>query len=445
MRCSALPEGMIMGRTNLPEKTYLVFTVAILMAISTLRMADYELLAPLFQPLSKELGINDLQFGLLRSVADVVTIAGILIFGLVADRWRRRDLLNLGVFGWSLAAIITGFTKNFTQLLAANTGMRFFQATFSATVYPMLSDLVPRRSRGLVLGIMGTTFALGTVLGLAVPALLGTKHWRSAFFWFGIPGLVLAFLMLVFLKEPVRGLAEDEVIDAGGYSGSFSWKELSRTLITRTVILVWLLDACEGATWYAFSFWTPAYLLRVSITSSADTAAMALLPAIGGFVTGNILGGWLTDKLRKQTELSAVYVALISMTGALLMTAIVFSLRDLTAVMVAGFVMGTFGHMVMSPISVILYDVVPPETRSSATSFGGIVMSVFCALSSLSIGAVSHYAGIWRGLSEGDLRTGFQGTVSVLLAGGIIVTLVLLKTAPGDMKKLREHISSRVR
>ncbi len=430
-------------RRALPGKPYIIFTITLLMIISTLRMADYELLAPLFQPISRELGINDFQFGMLRSVSDVVTIAGILLFGLIADRWRRRDLLNVGVLGWSVAALITGFTRNFTQLLAANSGMRFFQATYSATVYPILSDLVPRKSRGLVLGIMGTTYALGTVLGLAVPAALGTVHWRRSFIWFGAPGLVLALLMFIFLREPVRGAAENEVMDSGGYSGTFSWKELGRTLRTRTVLLVWLLDACEGATWFAFSFWTPAYLLREKITANPDSAALALLPAIAGFVAGNILGGWLTDSLRRKTEVSAVWVALISMTGALVMTVIVFALRDLNAVMIAGFVMGVFGHMVMSPISVILYDVVPPETRSSATSFGGLVMSVFMAVSSLSIGAVSHYAGIWRGLSEGDLRTGFQGTVSVLLAAGAVITLVLLKYAPRDMKALRDHVASR--
>jgi MFS family permease len=427
----------------LPGKPYLIFTIVLLMLISTLRMADYELLAPLFAPISKELGVNDLQFGMIRSVADVVTIVGIILFGLLADRMRRCDLLTLGILGWSVAALVTGYTRTFFQLFLANTFMRFFQATYSPTVYPMLSDLVPRRSRGIVLGLMGTTFALGTVLGLALPVALGTDHWRTSFIFFGAPGLVLGLLALVFLREPVRGSAEDELLDGGEYSGSFSWRMLAQTIRTRTVVLVWLLDACEGATWFAFSFWTPAYLLRVKIAHNADSAALALLPAIGGFVVGNILGGWLTDRLRRRTELSAVYVALISMSGALVMTMVVFALRDLTAVMVAGFVMGTFGHMVMSPISVILYDVVPPETRSSATAFDGLVMNVFCALSSLAIGAVSQYAGMLRGLSEGDLRTGFQGTVTVLLAAGVVVTLLLFRFAPRDMETLRKHVASR--
>jgi len=427
----------------MPTGAYLVFTLALLMIVSTLRMADYELLAPLYGPISRDIGINDLQFGMIRSVMDAVGILGILVFGVLADRWRRRDLIAIGVIGWSAATWAIGGATGFVWLLVADAFMKFFQSTFSACLYPMVSDMVPRKKRGLVLGIMGTTFALGTVLGLAVPAIMGTSDWRRPFVYFGIPGVVLGIAVFLFLREPPRGGTEEAAADAGGYAGSFSWKELGQTLRTKTVLLVWLLDACEGATWYAFSFWTPAYLLRQKISPNADAAALALLPAIGGFVVGNILGGWLTDRFRAKTELSAVWVALVSMTGSLAMTALVFSMDTQGSVMVAGFVMGIFGHMIMSPISVILYDVVPPETRSSATAFGGLLMAAFTSLSSLGIGAISHYAGIWKGLSEGDLRTGFQAVVTITLSLGIIVALLILKTAPADMKALRDHVALR--
>jgi len=425
------------------SSAYLIFSLGLLMLVSTIRMADYELLAPLYGPISRELGINDLQFGMIRSVMDAVGIIGIISFGLLADRWRRRDLIAVGVTGWSAATWAIGHATGFAYLLVADAFMKFFQSTFSACLYPMVSDMVPRKNRGIVLGLMGTTFAIGTVLGLAVPALMGTADWRRPFVFFGAPGVVLGILVLLFLREPPRGGSEEGA--EGGYTGSFTWKGLGKTLRTRTAVLVWLLDSCEGAVWFAFAFWTPAYLLRRGISPDADTAALALLPAIAGFVVGNVLGGWLTDRFRARTELSAVYVALASMTGSLVMMAIVFAMRDIRAVMVSGFIMGIFGHMIMSPISVMLYDVVAPETRSSATAFGGLVMAGFTSLSSLGIGAISHYAGAWKGLPEGDLRAGFQSMVTFFLAAGIIISLMILKTAPADMRALREHIAGRAR
>jgi MFS family permease len=424
-------------------KGYLIFVVTVLMLISTLKVADRELLAPLYEPVSQELSLNDLQFGTIRAATNIALVIGAVIFGLLADRWRRRDVVGLGVLLWSAITWGTGRVQNFTQLLLARASMTFFEAAFGTAAYPMLGDLVPRRSRGVVMGLLGATFAVGTIIALLVVALMGTANWRSPFIYFGIPGVILGLIVFLFIREPARGAAEDEVMEAGAYAGRFSWPALKRTLRIRSALLVYLMDACQGSTWWAFSFWAPAYLVRRDIASSPDTAALALLPAIVGFVVGTLLGGWLIDRLRERTERSAIWVSLIAATGALAMSIIVFALRDLTAVLVAGFFLGVFGYLYMPTINVILYDVVPPETRSSATAADGVFVSGFSALTSLAIGAVSHYVGLWQELDSGNLRAGFQGAVTVLLGSGVVFALLLLRTAPADMAALRHYIARR--
>ena len=418
------------------SKGYLVFVITVLMLINTLKVADRELLAPLYEPVSQELGLNDLQFGTIRSATNVALVVGAIVFGLLADRWRRRDVIGLGVLCWSAITWGTGRVQSFVQLLVARASMTLFEAAFSSAAYPMVSDLVPRRSRGVVMGLLGATFAVGTVVALLVAALIGTANWRAPFIYFGIPGILLGLLVFLFIREPPRGAAEDEVMEVGVYTGQFSWKALKRTLRIRTALLVYLLDACQGSTWWAFSFWAPAYLLRHQIAPDPDTAALALLPAIAGFVVGTILGGWLIDRLRRRTERSAIWVSLISMAGALAMSIVVFALRDLTAVLVAGFFLGTFGYLIMPAINVILYDVVPPETRSSASAADGVIISIFSAITAFAIGAVSQGAG-------GNLRLGFQGAATILLSGGLLVALALLRIAPGDMAALREYVARR--
>jgi MFS family permease len=418
------------------SKGYLVFVITVLMLINTLKVADRELLAPLYEPVSQELGLNDLQFGAIRSATNVALVVGAVVFGLLADRRRRRDVIGIGVLCWSAITWGTGQVQSFVQLLMARASMTFFEAAFSSAAYPMVSDLVPRRSRGVVMGLLGATFAIGTVVALLVAALIGTSNWRAPFIYFGIPGILLGLLVFLFIREPPRGAAEDEVMEVGVYTGRFSWVALKRTLRIRTALLVYLLDACQGSTWWAFSFWAPAYLLRHKIAPDPDTAALALLPAIVGFVVGTILGGWLIDRLRHRTERSAIWVSLISMAGALAMSVIVFALRNLTAVLVAGFFLGTFGYLIMPAINVILYDVVPPETRSSASAADGVIISVFSAITAFAIGAVSQGAG-------GNLRLGFQGAATILLGGGVLVSLALLRIAPGDMAAMREYVARR--
>lgn len=424
-------------------RTYVILAVVVLLLISTLKVADRELLAPLYDPVSRELGLNDLQFGTIRSATNVALVIGSVLFGLLADRWRRRDVVGLGVLCWSAITWGTGQVGGFWGLLLARASMTFFEAAFSAAAYPMLGDLVPRSRRGAVMGVMGATFALGTVVALVIAALLGTANWRAPFIYFGIPGIVLGLIVFLFIREPVRGAGEDEVLEAGAYAGRFRWRAILPTLRIRSVLLIYLLDACQGATWWAFAFWAPAYLLRRGIAPDPDTAALALLPAIAGFVVGTILGGWLIDRLRRHTELSAVWVSLTSVAGALVAAAVVFALQDLTAVLVAGFFLGLFGYLIMPAINVMLFDVVPPETRSTAMAADGVILSAVSALTAFAIGAVSHYAGQVRGLPGGNLRAGFQGAVTVLLAGGVLFALALLRTAPADMAALRAHVAER--
>ena len=67
----------------------------------------------------------------------------------------------------------------------------------------------------------------------------------------------------------------------------------------------------------------------------------------------------------------------------------------------------------------------------------------FSALTAFAVGAVSHAVGQQQGLAQGNLRAGFQGAVTLLLAGGILVSLALLRTAPADMAALRDHVAQR--
>jgi MFS family permease len=425
------------------SRGYLIFVVTVLMLISTLKVADRELLAPLYEPVSQELGLNDMQFGTIRSATNIAMVLGAILFGFLADRWRRRDVVGLGVLLWSTITWGTGRVQGYAQLLLARASMTFFEAAYNAGAYPMIGDLVPRRSRGKVMGLLGATFPIGTVVALVVAALIGTANWRKPFIYFGIPGVILGAIVFLFIREPARGGAETEVMETGVYTGRFSWSAFKRTLRVRSALLVYLMDACQGATWWAFSFWAPAYLVRYDIAPNPDTAALALLPAIVGFVVGTVLGGWLIDRLRHRTERSAVWVALVAVTGALVMSVIVFALRDLTAVLFAAFFLGVFGYLYMPTINVILYEVVPPETRSTATAADIFFVSTFSAITSFTIGSVSTYVGIQQGLDVGNLRVGFQGAVTVLLSGGILFTLILARIVRADMAALREYVARR--
>ena len=163
------------AKTAVVSKGYLVFVITVPLLISTIKVAEGELLAPLYAPVAQELGLNDVQFGRIRSAANIAMIIGSILFGLLADRWRRRDVVGLSVLCWSAITRVTGLVQSFLQLFMARASMTFFEAGFSAAAYPMIADLVPRRSRGIVMGLMGATFALGTVVSNDPPILVADE------------------------------------------------------------------------------------------------------------------------------------------------------------------------------------------------------------------------------------------------------------------------------
>jgi MFS family permease len=206
-------------------------------------------------------------------------------------------------------------------------------------------------------------------------------------------------------------------------------------LAVPTLLLAFGLDTCQASVNWSLAFWTPTYLTRYHIAPSAEMAAIALLPAILGFVLGAVLGGWLIDRLRHRTQLAPVWVALLAMSGGLLAALLVFNIFQLAALMTAAFFMGLITYLVMPAVTIIEFSVVPPETKASTISASNVILNLVIAVLSLLIGVVSDAAG---------LRLAFGGVVIVMYALGIVVCLALLRTFRQDMAKRNAVVETRV-
>ena len=101
---------------------------------------------------------------------------------------------------------VCGLAGNFWQLLAARIGVGVGEAGSSPPSHSIIADLYPpdRRAGAMAIYTLGVTFgaAAGTILGGAVGHAYG---WRVAMFTVGLPGLVLAICIKLFMVEPRRG------------------------------------------------------------------------------------------------------------------------------------------------------------------------------------------------------------------------------------------------
>jgi MFS family permease len=406
------------------------------MLVSVVNVADKELLAPVADAVRAELSMTDTQLGSVRSAVFLAALLGQLFWGPLSDRWVRKYVITSGAVIWSAITWLTAFVGSFPQLLLARASMSFAEGCFNPSAYALITDAVPKRRHGLALGLMSLTYPVGTAAALVVASLVGAARWRQPFIFYGVIGVVLGLLVLAIVREPRRGATEEGVQEArASYTGRFSWAEFRRVLAIPTVLLAFGLDTCQASVNWSIAFWAPTYLTRYGIAPDPESAALALLPAIVGFVLGALLGGWLIDRLRKHSERAPAWIALVSMCGGLALAVLVFNLFRLAPLMTAAFFLGLVSYMVMPAISIILFSVVPPETKATTISASNVVLNLTTAALSYLIGRISDVAG---------LRLAFGGAVLFMFALGIFFSLALLRTLGQDAARQKQLVAAKL-
>ncbi len=419
------------------SRRYVIVLVSVLMLLSLLNLADKELLAAVAPAVKADLGLDDGHLGFIRSTVFIAAILGAFIWGPLSDRWRRKNVLAIGASCWSAVTWITAYVAGFAQLVAVRGGMSFFEACFGPSAYSLITDVVPRRRRGLILGLLGVTYPLGTSVALIIGGLVGESNWRLPFIYFGLPGILLGLVVLAFVREPQRGASEEAVLEAEGiYTGRFSLAELKRALRTRTLLLIFLLDACEATVFYSLAFWAPNYLITYHIAPSLGYADLALLPAILGLACGSLVGGFFTDRLRRRIYNAAAWVSFAAMAGGFLLALVIFNVFNLTVVMAAAFFFGLVGYMIFPSITVMMYDIIPPETKATVMASDGVVTGLVAAGASIGIDLLSRQLN--------SLRLAFGGASLLFLALGAVLALVITRPLAADMREQEKLVENRV-
>lgn len=200
---------------------YRYYVLALLMVIYAFNFLDRQVVTIVAPYLKADMGISDAQVGLLFGTAFALFYA---VFGLplakLADGWNRVRTISLGLSFWSLMTAISGTASNFAQLGAARVGVGVGEASASPASYSLLQDYFPKSMRATVLALYSAGIYIGAGAALifggevikyweanytAETAPFGLSGWQATYFAFGIPGLILALLMILTVREPVRG------------------------------------------------------------------------------------------------------------------------------------------------------------------------------------------------------------------------------------------------
>src|SRR5688572_16551723 len=135
-----------------------------------LSVLDRFIVSLLVEPIKRDLGLTDMQFGMVYGAGFALTFAILgLVCGALADRFSRRWLIFAGVSVWSLATAALGFAQNFWQLLVARLGVGAGEAALNPCATSMITDLFPRERLTLAMAL----YTLGATLGGGTAFMVG--------------------------------------------------------------------------------------------------------------------------------------------------------------------------------------------------------------------------------------------------------------------------------
>ena len=161
-----------------------------------------------------DLGLSGTQIGMLASGLAFAWALSAYFIGAWSDLYRaRKPFVLLSIIVFSLCSAFSGLATSFAFLLAARIVMGIAEGPFLPVCLSIMNSESSPHRRGLNAGIMQNVFAaaFGTLLaGFLVPQLAAAFDWRVTFFLTGIPGLICALLVWIYLKEPARDPEEDK-------------------------------------------------------------------------------------------------------------------------------------------------------------------------------------------------------------------------------------------
>jgi MFS family permease len=367
-----------------PSAAYSWFVVGVLTLAYISSYIDRQVLSLLVGPVRRDLRISDTQVSLLMgaSFALFYTLLGLPIARL-ADSRSRRGIIALGVATWSLMTAACGLTKTFVQLLVARVGVGAGEAALSPPAYSLLADYFPRERLATAISIYSTGIFLGsglaTIIGGAVLGLVSTEGvwqlpvigtiypWQSVFFIIGLPGLLIALLIITTVREvprrSVNGLASRR--------GAIPIPE-----IARFVRLHWRVFFAQTFGFGLLTLvgqgilaWTPTFFIRTyHWTAAAAGVRFGMLLIVFGTI-GIVSGGRASDALVRRGYTDAqLRVGLIGALGVALLGGL-FPLMPSGGLALA--LLGPVLFLVSFPLGAAvasIQEIVPNEMRAQISA-----------------------------------------------------------------------------
>ena len=361
--------------------------------------------------------------------------------GYLFGRYGIRKLLTGSLVLTSLATLLIGFTSSVLQLKLARALLGAAEGPINIGIVSIINRWFPPSEKGLATGIFMSSIKVAPAIVPPLCAYIVHLYgWREVFFFFAIPGFFVALLWWWLVKDdpadsPHCSATELQHIQGTHAQGAATIKPMvqipawfDRLIRTRqtplladnkSILASWNVWACAmgyflmvGIT-YSIMTWVPTYLITVKQYSVLKMGMVASAPWVGAII-GNLLGGWLSDRVFDRRRKPAMLIS--SLATVIMMFVLLNAPSDpllLSAVFLLAGILLNIGYstFLVYPMGLATKERVP--FAASIVNTGGSLGGAF----------TPFVVGLLLDHFNWDYVFGFLG-VSSLITFAIVLTMV---------------------
>ncbi|MDD9873057.1 MAG: MFS transporter [Deltaproteobacteria bacterium] len=405
----AVPPRNAAGSPREPEfgVRYSRYALGLLLAVYIVNFIDRRIVTILLEAIREEFGLSDFQLGFFSGTAFAIFYSTLGIpIARYADRGVRRNVIALALCVWSAMTALQGLARSFTVLALTRIGVGVGEAGCTPPAHSMISDFFPPNRRATALAI----YAMGIPLGGALALMAGgwireNIGWREAFVIVGLPGLLLALLVRLTLREPTRGWFESATQPVAAAANAAAdapresfWKVGGFLLTLPTFVHISFAGALHAFYGYGSGDFAAPFFERIHGFKPTELGLLLGLMTGSAGVLGVFLGGWLTDRIAHRDLRWFAWLPGISTGIGIPVICLFYLWPERYTALALGFVPVLLGSMYLGPTFALTQALVPPRMRAQASAVLLLVLNL------IGLGGGPQFVGWFSDL----LRGGFS-------------------------------------
>lgn len=328
------------------------------------------LVIPVMPFIKNELHLTATDMGIMTSLFALTQFIASPIVGRISDRLGRKPVLVLGLFLYMVSEFLFAMT-NFLWMFNIS---RIVGGLSAAMVVPtsmaMAADITTKRQRAKVIGWLSAAFSGGLILGPGLGGILAKIDYKAPFWVAGVMGLLSMIALAMMLPQEDK-LIHHEVETR--QKSEQSWAEAGKSLLTRPVVLLFLLILISS---FGLQGFESIYSIYVNEVFKFGLDDIAIVLTINGVIS-LFLQVMLFDRLvlwLRETKLIR-YCFFLSFAG----TIWIMAARSKIEVMIATLIVFSAFDLLRPAITTMLTKISPDNQgllnglNMSLTSVGNVI------------------------------------------------------------------------